>query len=513
MRASHWLLTASGQLVLAQYLGQELEGRGYGLDLPRVTAATAPDGVNGWTPKPTEAPYVPGTEDVVELFKKGEQWLKAKRQTGNTWINSKTCAWFSRSSSEPFTCEGTSTCVTNTDRVVACHSSGATRPFYTVCFDYDAAQRGACSSMGTKTGCCFTSSIGACITYLWPEGTSQRSMYRCHTASSIISMQDLPQFLLETTRTITRTSTRTTSRTSTTSTATSSSTSSESAFPDPGSEATSTDSSTGTLTGASATGTGTSGPVITAENSGSSNAGAIAGGVVGGVAGLALIAGAVAFLLIRSRNKSNNTHSKSTGTSPSTNPAYSAVPPGPGPPGPGGYPSPQMTGAGGGYFSPGSFGNAPTLHHPETPYLASAAAAAVTATPSPPPPQGAYADPRQSYYDPAKLAEQQQPQQGYSPYGGYQPSHLTPSPHSGGAVPSIYPSPPPGSGMGVPPPMPVPGQQYHQEYYNGVLPGAAPYASPPPAQQQHFATELDAIPAGQQGNPVEIGVNSPIQHR
>lgn len=53
----------------------------------------------------------------------------------------------------PFVCSPASTCSTNSDSAVACLASGATQPFYTDCFDFQAAQQGLCSSMGSKTGC------------------------------------------------------------------------------------------------------------------------------------------------------------------------------------------------------------------------------------------------------------------------------------------------------------------------------------------------------------------------
>jgi hypothetical protein len=111
-----------------------------------------------------------------------------------------------------------------------------------------------------------------------------------------------------------------------------------------------------------------------------------------------------------------------------------------------------MSQAGGGYFAPGSVG---TGMQPGTPYLS---------TPTPPAQQGgAMYDPRTSYYDPAKVAEQQQIQQMQmqQQYGGYAP---------------------------------YPGQQPQQGVY--AAPGA--YAAHP--------VELDnsTVSAGQQGNPVEM---------
>ncbi|SPQ21431.1 b2fd6c5b-8801-4b42-a069-2b4a49e9ce1e [Thermothielavioides terrestris] len=260
-----------------------------------------------------------------------------------------------------------------------------------------------------------TSTLGACITYLW-AGTSARSMYRCYTSQTIITMLDVPEIAQST-------STPSTSSTTTSSTSTS------------------TTATAPAQTTTSGTGATTSG--------GSNNTGAIVGGVVGGVAGVALIAGGIAYLMIRNRNKNANAGS---GT------AYSAVAPGD-TSYPGGGPtpsamSPPMSQAG--YFSPGSVGT--TLRADTvTPYLAGA-------TPMVPPEAAAAAyDPHRSYYDPSKPSEQH-------PGAGFTP-------------------PPPG---GYAP-------------YPGHVP--APY--PPPEQ----ASELDTtnIPAGHEGNPVEMAATSPTQ--
>ncbi|KAK4164284.1 hypothetical protein QBC43DRAFT_49380 [Cladorrhinum sp. PSN259] len=471
MRSSPLVLVALSQLVSAEwFVGQQLE-RYQGNDpLPRMTAASSPDGVNGWSPKPTEAPLVEDDEsDSWDLLRRrSDQFVKMKRQSANTWTNQKTCGWFSRSLAEPFVCTASETCTTNTDRVVACETGGQTTGFFTMCFDYDAYTKGACSGMGPKTGCCWTSSIGACITYIW-AGPTARSMYRCHTSPTIVTMLDVPRSALEATISTSSSSMIITSTSSTSS------------------------SSSGTSSSSSSTNTGTNSP--DPDNKKKSNAGAIAGGVVGGLAGAAVLAGSIIFILIKRR-----------GPKPSSpvNPSYSAVAnpgdtsygggnpqqqqqqfsPGYGPQN--NMTSPQMTSAA--YFPPS------TTLPPSTPYSNSTT-----------PPGNIVPDPRFSYYDPSKFPEQQQQQQQFaglnsptpvSQYGAH--PHTTPSPHNAGVVGGPYAAP--GLQQGQYPPMPGQYQAYGQQQQQ--------------QQPHHFVSELDntaTVPQGQQGNPVEMDVNSPVQ--
>ncbi|KAH6641153.1 hypothetical protein F5144DRAFT_599805 [Chaetomium tenue] len=369
MRSQLWLLAASGHLACADWtFGQDLDYRGGEVAhlLPRETRASDHDGANGWTPRPTEGPS-------FELARRRHDWARLKRQSDNTWVDETTCGWRANSESVPFTCPASHTCATNTDHVVGCTSSDGDNPFFTVCLDYQAVQNGACESVGPRTGCCMTESIGQCITYLWP-GATVKSMYRCYTERAVITMLSSPPGAESTS----------VSTTSTTSTSESSTSETASGTTDPAPGETETEPPT--------------------SESGGSNTGAIVGGVVGGVAGLALIAGAIAFVMIRSRKKKNNVVGGNT--------AYSAVAPGdagfPSSPMPpvSGYPpshlSPQMN-QGSQYYNPSTIGS---TTYPETPYLGST-------TPQPP---GAY-DMRHSYYDPSKPADQQQPG-AYAPYPG-----------------------------------------------------------------------------------------------
>ncbi|KAI1847255.1 hypothetical protein JX266_006795 [Neoarthrinium moseri] len=226
----------------------------------------------GFTPKPTPAPGVQS---------EGEHILNVlRRATSTEWINSQTCGWASGISSFAWTCGSSQTCATNNQNIVAC-VSGTYSPFFSVCFDHSAYERGQCASIGSQTGCCQDSSYPVCGTYIW-TGSPVRSMFRCFNSATIISMLDEPQYVLDATRSTTGTRS----------------------------------SGDGAVTATSDI--ATNAPGSDNSNSGgsnsSSNTGAIVGGVVGGVAGIALIAGLIAFLILRNKKKNKDKQ------------AYNAVP-------------------------------------------------------------------------------------------------------------------------------------------------------------------------------------------
>ncbi|KAK4096409.1 hypothetical protein N658DRAFT_501597 [Parathielavia hyrcaniae] len=422
MRSYLWLLATSARLASADWpFGQALgyHGGEAAIVLPRQTQASAHDGANGWSPRPTDGPS-------LDLIRRKRVGGKTRRQDEDedegddttTWVDETTCGWAAGDDSWPYTCERGSRCNTNTDNVVACTSSGlSTNPYFTVCLNYDAYQAGACEgSVGLKTGCCTTASLAECVTFLWP-GSTVKSMFGCFSERTVVTMLTAPQSVID--------------ATSTTSSASSS--------------------------------TATSDPQNSDGGGSSSNTGAIIGGAVGGVGGLALIAGVVAFFMIRSRKRKNNVGS---GT------AYSAVAPGdtgyPGSPmqqqhpagHPGPSPSPQTTPAG--YFAPPGTGLHPNNTH----------------TPGAGAPSAIY-DPRHSYYDPSKVGEQHH----------HHPQHQQHQQHQ------QHPQ----------------HQQHQQQQYShtppppqGHAPYPAPYPNPSPLPQM---SELDtsAVAAGHQSNPAEIG--------
>ena len=101
MRSQLWLLAvASGRLATATgWVGQELDHRGGGgvQLLPRQTQASAHDGADGFTPKPTDGPS-------LELAKRRQDWALMRRQTANTWVDDSTCGWRADSACECKTC-------------------------------------------------------------------------------------------------------------------------------------------------------------------------------------------------------------------------------------------------------------------------------------------------------------------------------------------------------------------------------------------------------------------------
>lgn len=94
MRSHLWLLAAAGHLASADWdFGQQLNVGGL---VARETKASAHDGANGWTPRPTDPPANPN-----QLLRRSEEWMRKKRQTDdeeNTWTNDQTCGWIAGSS-------------------------------------------------------------------------------------------------------------------------------------------------------------------------------------------------------------------------------------------------------------------------------------------------------------------------------------------------------------------------------------------------------------------------------
>ncbi|KAI0599208.1 hypothetical protein F4775DRAFT_131210 [Biscogniauxia sp. FL1348] len=236
----------------------------------------------GWTPKPTQAPGVKSEGEVVlDLLRRDDS------ATTTTWTNSGTCGWFAGISSSAVECGGGFRCETNTDHVVACVSATISN-FYSACLDYSAYQAGSCDNLGPKTGCCTVSDVPACGTYLWTS-SPERSMYKCFETASVITILDVPQFVIDA-------SLASKSRAMTQTSTTSSDSSSSSTSTDPAAAATTTTAIEGNPSNSSTT----------------TNIGAIVGGVIGGVAALALIIGCIAFLLCRRRRRKSKSKTKST---------------------------------------------------------------------------------------------------------------------------------------------------------------------------------------------------------
>ncbi|KAK4670042.1 uncharacterized protein QC763_208255 [Podospora pseudopauciseta] len=269
------------RLAFAHWLGQKPDGPHNNYGLPEATATSSPDDTKGWSLKPTEPPLPNHGPDIsfIELMRRSEHWIKAKRQT-TQYLNSKTCGYFTSDEFDPWVCSASETCTTNTNNVVACLSSGETGPFFSVCFDYSAYKQGLCddrSAENPETGCCASSTNPACVMYLWP-GPQPKSMFFCHPSSTIITMLDVPRSVLD-------------ASTSGTSTEPPSTTTSPPPDPTP-----------------------------RPPDPSAINTDAITGGVIGGVAFLSLIAAAIFFLHQRRKKKSPPS------PPPPTNQNYTPVP-------------------------------------------------------------------------------------------------------------------------------------------------------------------------------------------
>lgn len=172
--------------VSARWLANTLDIRGADLVHPTPT----PHFDNGNQPP---APTPPPSKAVLELLlQRQDSSSSGSSSSDNTWENDSTCGWYSGISSKPYVCDSPLACTTNTDAVVACTSD----QFYTACFNYDASVSGKCESVGPKTGCCGASTEPACGTFIW-TGTPVRSMYKCFATSTVISMIDEPQYVLD----------------------------------------------------------------------------------------------------------------------------------------------------------------------------------------------------------------------------------------------------------------------------------------------------------------------------
>ncbi|KAI2608708.1 uncharacterized protein GGS25DRAFT_521880 [Hypoxylon fragiforme] len=191
MRASKLLAFAASCCIVGAEWFRWSAGDEYVLSaMPQETGIASARAEVGWTPMPTPAPGAAEPEGNRVL-----NVLLQREETTTNWTNSETCGWFSGVSSESFACGTSASCVTNSDHIVAC-ASGTYSPFFSVCLDYAAFQRSSCNNDGTETGCCMDSKYGACETMFW-TGHPVRSMYRCASSSTMVTMLDEPQFVID----------------------------------------------------------------------------------------------------------------------------------------------------------------------------------------------------------------------------------------------------------------------------------------------------------------------------
>lgn len=270
-----------------------------GGDLSRPTQPPDVHDYQEYAPEPTPPP----SKAVVDLLLHRRQRTESS-SSDNTWENDQTCGWYSGISSEAYKCVSPLSCSTNTEDVVACATDGLEQ-FYTVCLNYEAVQSSKCTSAGPQTGCCQDADQPECGTFVW-TGTPARSMFKCFSTATLISMLDEPQFVIDASR----------------SSASASSSSAEAASRSSAEAAsrsrdgpstvvattTSADGSTSTITSvlgseaSASAGAGAGSGGGSGDGGSSTNTGAIAGGVVGGVAFLSLLA-LLLWYLMRKNNK------------------------------------------------------------------------------------------------------------------------------------------------------------------------------------------------------------------
>lgn len=282
-------------------------------DLARPTQPSEVDDYQVWAPEPTQPP----SKAIVDLLlhrrvKTDSSSSSSAPSSNNTWENEKTCGYYSGISSSPYVCAEPLTCATKDD-VVACATDGV-EGFYSVCLNLEAVKSGKCNSVGVQTGCCQGTDLPACGTLVW-GGATPRSMFKCFSSATFISMIDQPQYIVDSSI-----SAASASSVSVASAAAAASSSSAEAAAEAASRGghepstviattTAADGSTSTyasvIEGDSHTSaTAGAGAGNGGDTGGSStNTGAVAGGVIGGIALLLLIIAFLVWYVMRKKNK------------------------------------------------------------------------------------------------------------------------------------------------------------------------------------------------------------------
>lgn len=268
-----------------------------GGDLARPTQPSEVDDYQVWAPEPTQPP----SKAIVDLLlhRQVDTDSASSSSVNNTWENDKTCGWYSGISSKPYVCGDPLTCATK-GSVIGCATNGI-EGFYTVCLNYAAVKSGKCSSVGVQTGCCEDLEKPACGTLIWP-GATARSMFKCFSSATLISMIDQPQYILD--------SSISAASASSVSAAAAAAASRTGKGPSTViATSTAADGSTSIYTtvvegGSGASATAGAGAGKGGDTGGSStNTGAVAGGIIGGVALLALIIAFLIWYVMRKKNK------------------------------------------------------------------------------------------------------------------------------------------------------------------------------------------------------------------
>ncbi|KAK1765255.1 hypothetical protein QBC33DRAFT_544999 [Phialemonium atrogriseum] len=188
--------------------------------------------------------------------------------------NSETCAYLWGSTEYGISCDAGYTCSTNpTGSVFHCCTTGSGSCFMpSACLDYTAYQSGLCSGMGASTACCSDSNTPYCTGVILVDKPSV-SLVGCFSTKTYLPLYANPTEPTTTSPTITRTSI----------------TSPESTTPSPTPTPTTTSTPTPTPTPTQPT------------SKNSTPVGAIVGGTIGGVAVIAIIAGLIAWIIIKTR--------------------------------------------------------------------------------------------------------------------------------------------------------------------------------------------------------------------
>lgn len=128
----------------------------YTQSVPTSPAQNRPDGIHGWTPKPTAPPRLRGqrnlfgADEMNKLFKRsgsGSSNSGSTPASGSASFDPQTCGWYNADSESPFTCDQGYACAyitSPTPRYWQCCPTDddgeiewSSCPYYDTCYPYD----------------------------------------------------------------------------------------------------------------------------------------------------------------------------------------------------------------------------------------------------------------------------------------------------------------------------------------------------------------------------------------